>query len=171
MAATVGVVHCTFGPGEPAIEWPLEAPMADREQSYKSHTRWLPGFHFFVMPVLLINLINALRHVVQAPSRHTAWEVIFGAALLMLGFLSRIMALTVQDRVIRLEERLRLRQTLPADLVANIDALSHRQLVALRFASDAELADLVREIAGGRLATEKDIKMRVKSWRPDWLRA
>ena len=145
--------------------------MAEREQSYKSHTRWLPGYHFFVMPVLLINLINALRHVVLSPTRHTAWEVVLGAALLLLGLLSRVMTLTVQDRVIRLEERMRLRQTLPADLHAHIDSLSHRQLVALRFASDAELADLVREIAAGRLATGKDIKMRVKSWRPDWLRA
>jgi len=145
--------------------------MAEREQSYKSHTRWLPGYHFFVMPVLLINLINALRHVVLSPTRHTAWEVVLGAALLLLGLLSRVMTLTVQDRVIRLEERMRLRQTLPADLHAHIDSLSHRQLVALRFASDAELAALVREIAAGRLATGKDIKMRVKSWRSDWLRA
>jgi len=145
--------------------------MAEREQSYKSHTRWLPGYHFFVMPVLLINLINALRHVVVNPTLHTAWEVVFGAALLLLGLLSRLMTLTVQDRVIRLEERMRLRQTLPADLQTHIERLSHRQLVALRFASDAELADLVRDIAAGTLATEKDIKMRVKSWRPDWLRA
>ena len=145
--------------------------MAEREQSYKSHTRWLPGYHFFVMPVLLINLLNTLRHVVLSPTLHTAWEVVLGAALLLLGLLSRVMTLTVQDRVIRLEERMRLRQTLPADLHAHIDSLSHRQLVALRFASDAELADLVREIAAGRLATGKDIKMRVKSWRPDWLRA
>jgi hypothetical protein len=123
------------------------------------------------MPVLLVNLINALRHVVQSPTLHTAWEVVFGAALLLLALLSRLMALTVQDRVIRLEERLRLRQTLPADLHAHIEGLSHRQLVALRFASDAELADLVRDIAAGKLATAKDIKMRVKSWRPDWLRA
>jgi len=145
--------------------------MAEREQSYKSHTRWLPAYHFFVMPILLINLLNALRHMAQSPTRHTAWEVVFGVALVMLGLLSRVMTLTVQDRVIRLEERLRLRQTLPADLQAAVDSLSHRQLVALRFASDAELAELVREIAGGRLATAKDIKMRVKTWRPDWLRA
>jgi Family of unknown function (DUF6526) len=150
---------------------PLEASMAERAQSFKSHTRWLPPYHFFIMPVLLINLINSLRHVVQAPTRHYAWEVIFAAALLMLGLFSRLMTLTVQDRVIRLEERMRLRQTLPPDLHGQIESLSHRQLVALRFASDAELAGLVRDIAAGQLATPKDIKMRVKSWRPDWLRA
>jgi len=145
--------------------------MAEPVQSYKTHTRWLPPYHFFIMPVLLINLINALRHVVQNPTRHFAWEVVVAAALLMLGLFSRLMTLTVQDRVIRLEERLRLRQTLPPDLQAQIERLSHRQLVALRFASDAELADLVRDIAAGTLATSKDIKMRVKSWRADWLRA
>jgi len=145
--------------------------MAEREQSFKSHTRWLPPYHFFIMPVLLINVLNALRHVVQAPTLHYAWEVVFGIALLMLGLFSRVMTLTVQDRVIRLEERMRLRQTLPPDLHTQIERLSHRQLVALRFASDAELADLVRDIAAGTLATGKDIKMRVKTWRPDWLRA
>ena len=145
--------------------------MAERVQNYKSHTRFLPPFHFFVIPVLLINFLNEIRHVYLEPSRHTAWVLVVALALLTLGFLSRIQALTVQDRVIRLEERLRMRQMLPPDLHQHIDALTHRQLVALRFASDAELADLVREIVGGRLSTSKEIKLRVKAWRPDWLRA
>ena len=145
--------------------------MADREQNYKSHTRLLPPFHFFVIPVLLINFLNEIRHVYQEPTRHTAWVLVVALALLTLGFLSRIQALTVQDRVIRLEERLRMRQVLPPDLHQHIDTMTHRQLVALRFASDAELADLVREIVGGKLSTSKEIKLRVKAWRPDWLRA
>jgi len=145
--------------------------MADREQSYKTHTRFFPPFHFFVIPVLLVNVLNEIRHVYQDPTLHTAWVLVVAIALLMLGLLSRVMALTVQDRVIRLEERLRMRQLLPPDLQQKIDALSPRQLVALRFASDAELADLVREVAAGKLATSKEIKLRVKTWRPDWLRA
>jgi uncharacterized protein DUF6526 len=145
--------------------------MADREQTYKNHARLLPPFHFFVIPILLINFLNEARHVYQSPTRHTAWELVLAAALLALGFLSRIQALTVQDRVIRLEERLRMRQVLPAELHAQIDALSPRQLIALRFASDAELADLVREVVAGKLATSKDIKLRVRNWRADWLRA
>jgi hypothetical protein len=145
--------------------------MADREQSFKSHARWLPPFHFFVIPVLLLNSLNEIRHVVLDPNRHTIWVLIVAAALLTLGFLSRIQALTVQDRVIRLEERLRMRQLLPPELHQHIDGLTHRQMVALRFGSDAELADLVREVVGGKLATPKDIKMRVKTWRSDWLRA
>ena len=83
--------------------------MADAVQSYKKHARLLPPFHFFVIPVLLVNLLNEMRHLYLDPSRHFVWQVIVAAALLMVGFLSRIQALTVQDRVIRLEMRLRLR--------------------------------------------------------------
>ena len=145
--------------------------MADREQSYKSHTRFLPPFHFFVIPVLLVNFLNEIRHLYLDPTRHNLWMLVVGLALLTLGFLSRIQALTVQDRVIRLEERLRMRQLLPADLHQHIDTLTPRQCVALRFASDSELADVVREVVGGKLGTAKEIKLRVKTWRPDWLRA
>jgi hypothetical protein len=141
------------------------------EQSYQKHARWLPGFHFFAVPVLLINLINEIRHVWMDPTRHAAWQVILAAALLAVAFLSRIQALTVQDRVIRLEMRLRLRGLLPPDLQPNVDTLTHRQLVALRFASDAEMAELVRDVMAGKLATSKDIKGRIKSWQADWLRA
>ena len=145
--------------------------MADREQSYKSHTRLLPPFHFFVVPVMLVNLLNAGRHVFQQATLHNAWEVVFALGLVGLALFSRVQALTVQDRVIRLEERLRLRQLLPPELQQHVNALSHRQLVALRFASDEELADLVRDVVGGKLTTSKDIKMKVRNWRPDWLRA
>ena len=145
--------------------------MAERVQSYKKHTRLLPPFHFFVIPVLLVNLINSIRHVWQAQTQHYAFEMVVAAALLMLAFLSRVQAVTVQDRVIRLEMRLRLRGILPPDLQPNINDLTPRQLVALRFASDAEMAELVRDVLAGKLTTAKDIKMRVKSWQPDWLRA
>jgi hypothetical protein len=79
--------------------------------------------------------------------------------------------LTVQDRLIRLEMRLRLREVLPADMHGRIRDLTHRQLVAMRFASDSELPQLTREVLDGKLATSKEIKMRVKEWQPDWLRA
>jgi len=145
--------------------------MPELQQSFKKHTRWLPAFHFFVMPVLLANLIVTAWRAYQAPTLGMLFSVVVAAALLMLGFLSRIQALTVQDRVIRLEMRLRLRHLLPPDLVPHIDTLTHRQLVALRFAGDAELADLVRDVVGGKLSTSNEIKMRVKSWQADWLRA
>jgi hypothetical protein len=145
--------------------------MADAVQSYQKHTRWLPPFHFFVVPVLLINVLNAGRHLWMDPTRHFAWELVVAAALFMVAFLSRAQAVTVQDRVIRLEMRLRLRGILPPDLQPNIEALTHRQLVAMRFASDAEMADLVRDVLAGKLSTSKEIKMRIKSWQADVLRA
>src|SRR4051794_21428552 len=145
--------------------------MAEGVQSYKKHTRILPGFHYFVAPVLLVNVVIALRRVWMDPSAHFLWEAVVAAALLGLAFLSRVQPLSVQDRVIRLEMRLRLRGILPPDLQPAIEQLTHRQLVALRFASDAEMPELVREISAGKLATPKEIKMRIKSWQADWLRA
>lgn len=145
--------------------------MAARVQSYKNHVRLLPAFHFFVLPVLLLNLANAARHLWMMPTRSTAFALVVAAALLMLALLARVQAVTVQDRVIRLEMRLRLRGLLPPDLQPKINELSHRQLVALRFASDAEMTDLVRDVMDGKLTTAKEIKMRVKNWQADWLRA
>ena len=145
--------------------------MASDAQTYKNHVRLLPPFHFFVIPVLALNLVNTLRHVWLTPNRSSAWAAVVAAALLTLGFLARIMALSVQDRVIRLEMRLRLQQCLPPDLRSRINDLTARQLVALRFASDAELPELVREIAAGRLNTAKEIKTRVRDWQEDFLRA
>jgi hypothetical protein len=142
-----------------------------RTQTVRNHTRLLPAFHLFVVPVLFLNLLNMLRHLWRLPSIATAWAVVVAAALLTLAFLARIMALTVQDRLIRLEMRLRLREVLPQELHDRIRELTHRQLVAMRFASDAELPELTREVLAGRLATTKAIKLRVKDWQPDWLRA
>jgi hypothetical protein len=145
--------------------------MAEPVQTYKNHTRLLPLFHFFVLPVLALNVVNDIRNLVRYPSQGAAFTAVVAAAVLMLGLLSRTQALAVQDRVIRLEMRLRLRQILPPELHSRINDLTHRQLVALRFASDAELTELVREILAGKLQTGKAIKLRVKNWQPDWLRA
>ena len=144
--------------------------MADRIQNYKNHTRLLPAFHLFVIPVLFLNFLNAIRHVWLLPTRSMAFQLVVAAALLTLGFLARTQALTVQDRIIRLEMRLRLKQVLPPDLQPRINDLTYQQLIALRFASDEELPELVREILSGQLQTSKAIKMRVKNWQADWLR-
>jgi hypothetical protein len=141
------------------------------EQSYKNHTRFFPPFHFFVIPVLLINVLNEMRHVYLDPTRHNWWQLVVALALITLALSARIMALTVQDRVIRVEMRQRLAMCLPADLQGRINELTRRQLVAMRFASDAELPDLTREVVAGKLTAPKDIKMRVKNWQADWLRA
>jgi Family of unknown function (DUF6526) len=140
-------------------------------QTYKNHVRFLAPFHFFVVPVLLVNFLIGVRHVYLQPSRSTVWELIVAAALLTLAFLARTMALTVQDRLIRLEMRLRIQQILPPDLCARFDELTRPQLVALRFASDAELPELVRDVLAAKLLTQKAIKQRVRDWKADHLRA
>ena len=145
--------------------------MAQTPQTYKNHARFFPLFHFFVAPVLLANLLIALRHLYLQPSLSAGWAVIVAAALVGLALAARLMALTVQDRVIRLEMRLRMQQALPPELYSRVEDLKPQQLVALRFASDAELADLVREVLAGKLQTQKAIKQRVRQWAPDYLRA
>ena len=145
--------------------------MAQTPQTYKNHARFFPLFHFFVAPVLLINLLNTLRHLSNRPARDTGWEVVVAAALVGLALAARLMALAVQDRLIRLEMRLRMNQLLPADLCARFDQLTPQQLVALRFASDGELGELVREVLDGKLTTQKAIKERVRQWAPDYMRA
>jgi hypothetical protein len=145
--------------------------MAEKTQDFKHHARLLPPFHFFVLPVLFLNFLFTLRHLWMTPSGSTLWAAIVAAALALLGVLARVMVLTVQDRLIRMEMRLRLGEVLPADLHSRIRELTHRQLVAMRFASDDELPELTREVLSGTLKTSKEIKMRVRNWQADWLRA
>ena len=144
--------------------------MPQTTQTFKNHTRFRPAYHFFVVPVLLINFLNEIRHLIQMPSRHFAWMVVLAAALLTLAVVARNMTLTVQDRLIRLEMRLRLKDTLPFDLHGRISDLTPRQLVALRFAGDDEMPALVRDVLAGSLTTQKAIKERVKNWQGDYLR-
>jgi Family of unknown function (DUF6526) len=144
--------------------------MSDRKpQSYANYKRRHAPFHFFVIPVFLTNAILAIVYVVRHPSLAAAWMVVLSLALLMLGFLARINPLKAQDRVIRLEERLRLMALLPDPLRARIPELTEYQLVALRFASDAEIPRLV-EVTLKENLSSKDIKKRIESWRPDYFR-
>jgi hypothetical protein len=139
-------------------------------QSFTRHAQYVPGFHFFVLPVLVVNAIVAIVTAVRAPGLPTAWAALVAVALLLAMLYLRMMALSVQDRVIRLEETLRLTQLMPSR-AADIARLSRGHLVALRFASDAEVPGLVDRILAGELGTRKEIKAAVKQWRPDHLRA
>jgi hypothetical protein len=114
------------------------------QQSFANHTKWMPAFHFFVMPVLLLNLVWSIYRCFRGFSTDTFIAVLTAAAIFVLMFCARLMALTVQDRVIRLEERLRMEKLLPEDLKARIGEFSREQLVGIRFASDAELPALAR---------------------------
>ena len=145
--------------------------MAQTTQNFKNHTRFYPPFHFFVMPVLLIHLVNEGRHMLASPNRSTAFALLLALALIMLALSARGMALKVQDRVIRLEMNARLRELLPAELAARIGELRPSHLVALRFAGDRELPALVRDVLAGTLTTSKAIKLQIKDWQGDYLRA
>jgi hypothetical protein len=146
--------------------------MPERVQTYKNHTKLFPLFHFVAVPILFLNFVNTIRHVYLAPGDRSSWfQMVVAFGLLAGLFAARVMALAVQDRVIRLEMQLRLARVLPADLQAQAARITPRQLVALRFASDDELPELVREVSGGRLNTSKEIKTRIKNWQGDFLRA
>jgi len=145
--------------------------MADSGQNYKNHARFFPLFHFIAVPILTFNFINEARHVWMNPNRSTAFAALVAFGILAATFAARVMALKVQDRVIRLELQARMRSVLPAELQSRINQLTPRQMVALRFASDAELADLVRNVLDGKLASQKAIKLAIKDWQGDYLRA
>ena len=144
--------------------------MPQTEQNYKNHGRILPAFHYFVLPILLLNVLNVARLAWVDPSLSTGFALLVAVALLMTALLARVMALKAQDRVIRLEMRLRMRELLPPDLQGRIAELTPEHLVGLRFAGDAELPDLVRQTLGGTLTTTKSIKQAVKNWQADNLR-
>jgi hypothetical protein len=144
--------------------------MAAIPQTYANHTRWHPPFHFFVMPVMLINFIISIVQFVLAPGWYQGWWIVFSLALVILALLTRINPLRAQDRIIRLEERLRYQQLLPADLARQTATLTHGQIIALRFASDDELEGRVRQVLEGQLTKPSEIKRTVENWRADTLR-
>ncbi len=141
------------------------------EQNFANHTKIFPPFHFFVAPVLLVNLGVQLYRLKFGITFASIFGILLAVAL-VLGFLSaRMFALSVQDRVIRLEERLRYQRLLPADLQPRIEDFTVAQLVSLRFACDAELPALARKVLDEKMQERKAIKQLVKNWKPDYLRA
>jgi|SRR5580692_3515605 hypothetical protein len=135
-------------------------------QSFKNHAMYDPLFHFFLAPVGIILLILSIIELVKNPSWMTGIHVLVILWLFLLVFKTRLYALKVQDRVIRLEERLRLAAILPVALQPRISELSVDQLIGLRFASDAELPGLVEKTLGGNW-NRKQIKEAILSWKPD----
>jgi hypothetical protein len=142
------------------------------EQNFANHGKTVPVFHFFAIPVFVINFVWSLFRLWHLRISFAGiFGVILAAALAVLVFEARLFALAVQDRVIRLEERLRYAQVLPADLQARAGELTIDQIVALRFACDAELPALTRKVLDEKLAQRKAIKRLIKTWRPDYQRA
>jgi hypothetical protein len=139
-------------------------------QTFANHTRWQPPFHFFIVPVMLINVIWAIVLFVKTPAWNSGWWIVVSLALLMLTVLVRINPLKAQDRLIRLEEGLRYQQLLSPELGPQAGALESGQMVALRFASDGELEELVSAVLAGKLTKPVEIKRAIKNWRADTFR-
>lgn len=138
-------------------------------QTFASHRRFDPPYHFFLAPVALIALGAAAYYLFRYPSLHHGLVLIGVAALFVAVIKLRTYAIRVQDRLIRLEETIRMQRLLPAELQDRIHELTPSQMVGLRFASDAELVDRVRQVLDQGLSGEA-IKKHILSWRPDTFR-
>jgi hypothetical protein len=140
-----------------------------KQQDYANHTRWDPLSHFVLQPLFLMNLVVEIVRLYRRPGLGTGWNVVFAIALILLLLKARLYALRVQDRLIRLEERLRLSALVPEPSRSRINELTTGQLIALRFASDAEAPALVdKALSSGMKGRE--IKKLIAVWRPDYSR-
>src|SRR5262249_36494884 len=115
-------------------------------QSFQNHARWVPPYHFVIGPILLVNVVWSIIVLVRGPSFATVLGVLVALALVGVYLYARVFALRVQDRLIRLEMQVRLQRILPPELAARAVNLVPDQFIALRFASDAEMPALVREV-------------------------
>ena len=140
-------------------------------QNFANHVRKLPPLYLAAALILAVNVLWAIYGAFRFFSFGSVLHVFVSAALIVLFLFSRIFALTVQDRVIRLEERLRMERLLPEDLQPRIGDLTIKQVIALRFASDAQLPALTREVLDGKLTEQDTIKRQIREWRADWQRA
>lgn len=140
-------------------------------QNFENHAKLVPAFHFFILPFFLFNLIWSAVRAIRAFSAESVISAVLALALLLLALYARMFALAVQDRVIRLEMRLRLLQCLPVELRPRVPDFTIDQLVALRFASDAELPGLARKVLDEKLMQRKAIKKLIQNWQADYQRA
>ncbi len=139
-------------------------------QSFQNHAKYVPGYHWVTFGLILVLLAWSVSLLVRHPSLAGVMQLITALVLGMTAFYARVFGVGAQDRVIRLEEQLRMARVLPDDLKARVGELRLAQFVALRFAPDAELPGLVRRVLGGELPTQRAIKEAIKDWRPDYER-
>lgn len=146
--------------------------MADAQQDFKSHRKFDPFWHFTGALIVLLGFVGAVVHASRHPERALNWiGAVYAFGILLCVWRARVQTLTVQDRVIRLEQRLRLKEVLAPALAARISELTPQQLVGLRFASDAEVSGLVERCLNGQLKDGEAVKKEIKNWQADWLRA
>jgi hypothetical protein len=139
-------------------------------QSYANHARYVPGYHFVASLLLFVNLVWSVVVIFRHFSVTAVVTALTAVALILIYWYERAFAVRNQDRIIRLEMQLRLERVLPAELKARVGDLRIGQLVALRFAGDAELPGLVKQVLAGQLADQKQIKLAIKDWQADTLR-
>lgn len=144
--------------------------MAEKKpQTLQNHARLDPPFHFFLAPIAMLLVIGSIYLLIREPGWMSAAHVLLASWAAVAIFKIRLYSLKVQDRVIRLEERLRMEKLLPEPLKSRIYELTEQQLIALRFASDGELPSLVEKTLRDHL-DPKAIKQAIQSWRPDYWR-
>lgn len=140
-------------------------------QTYATHRKWVPLWHYIATPIALLGLGKSLYDLRFGTDLHAIEKVVFMVGFAATAYLARQSAVTVQNRLIRLEERLRLQSVLPEGMRGRISELSTSQLIGLRFAVDGELAGLVERCVSGELKGAEQVKKEIRTWRPDELRA
>ena len=144
---------------------------AVRTQTYANHRRVFPLYHYVAAPIVTLNIIYTAIVAVRAPGKATVWAFVFALGVAASLLAARTMVLIVQNRVIRLEQRLRLVALLPDHLRGRIIELKLTQLIGLRFAADSELASLVERCLAGELKDADEVKRAITNWQADFLRA
>ena len=140
---------------------------APRAQNYANHRKFVPGYHYVASILLLVNFVYRAYLTATAFSLDSVMGLLLAIALVLIGFYARYFPLGVQDRIIRAEERLRLRDLLPPEEWGSVDRLTTTQLIGLRFASDGEAAALVETVVREGIRDGEEIKKRVTNWRAD----
>lgn len=137
------------------------------EQSYSNHTRWYPLAHYVIAPIALANLIYQSMKLYRHPSYDGIWMVVIAFTLILLSVAARLQALKAQDRVIRLEERLRYAALLSPDLARRAAEMPVSLIIGMRFASDDELPELAQAAVDGKFANQGELKKAIKTWKAD----
>ena len=144
--------------------------MANQGQNFANHTRFVPAFHYVALPILLVNFVSAVVGLFNGITWDASLHVLVAVALIIVALFARVFALKAQDRVIRLEMRLRMRELLPEDRQGRINDFTPTQMVGLRFAGDAELPELARKVLDENITKMTPIKKMITDWQGDYFR-
>ena len=144
--------------------------MANQGQNFSNHTRFVPPFHYVALPILLVNFVSAVVGLFNGITFDASLHVLVAVALIIVALFARVFALKAQDRVIRLEMRLRMRELLPEDRQGRINDFTPTQMVSLRFAGDAELPELARKVLDENITKTTSIKKMITDWQGDYFR-